>query len=228
MFQTVDYHCPPNSVSHMVIPGDTLYSIALMYGSSIGLILYYNPGIDPSNLIIGTVLCVPLIQCPEGRYHLVEPGDTFYSVSQLYGIPVEDLMAYNPNVDPYNMMPGTIICLPPSDSCPIGTPYVIQDTDTYYLIATRYDVSYNDMMTANENFDYDNLESGDTICIPESQPSKTCEGDSYIMQPGDTLSSVAEATQTSAEQILVVNPEMIPSEFVPGRLICIPTTTVPV
>jgi LysM repeat protein len=212
----------------MVVPGDTLYSIAIMYSSSIGLILYYNPGINPANLIPGTVLCIPLIQCPGGRYHLIEPGNTFYSIANLYGVPVNDLIAYNPAIDPYNMVPGTIVCLPPVDSCPSGTPYIVQDTDTYYLIATKYDVSYNDMMSANENFDYDNLEAGDTLCIPESTPSKTCEGNTYIIEPGDTLSVIAEKTQTSITQILVVNPEMIPSEFIPGRLICIPTITVPV
>ncbi len=76
-----------------------------------------NPGVDPNNLQIGQIICIPRAMppvppCPYGFYYTVQPGDTFYKLSQRFGVSVEALMRANPGVDPNNLQIGQIICIP--------------------------------------------------------------------------------------------------------------------
>lgn len=48
------------SASHLIRPGDTLYRIATIYGSTVMAIETANPGLDPLNLQPGQMVTVPL------------------------------------------------------------------------------------------------------------------------------------------------------------------------
>lgn len=50
--------CPNGSVCYQVCPGDSLFLIALKFNTSTDEILAANPGIDPSKLYIGQVICL--------------------------------------------------------------------------------------------------------------------------------------------------------------------------
>ena len=99
--------------------GDTLYSIAEKYDLPVSLLMKVN-GIDnPYNLRIGTRLCIPgtpdqLPQAPQECYdkYIVAPGDTLYLIAKKHGIKLDNLMRANPNIDPYNMLIGTELCIP--------------------------------------------------------------------------------------------------------------------
>ncbi|CEP67683.1 LysM domain [Moorella glycerini] len=93
--------------------GDTLYLIALRIGTTVDELLRLNRGVDPYNLQIGQVLCLPPEPpCPSGVYWEVAPGDTLYSIARVTGTTVEKLLELNPHVDPYNLQVGQKICLP--------------------------------------------------------------------------------------------------------------------
>ncbi|MDH7576562.1 MAG: DUF3794 domain-containing protein [Bacillota bacterium] len=52
--------CPPGEVlRHTVQPGDTLWKLSQKYHVSVNAIMRANPGIDPDNLRVGTVLIIP-------------------------------------------------------------------------------------------------------------------------------------------------------------------------
>jgi len=42
----------------------------------------------------------------------VAPGDTLFLIASQVGTTVDELMALNPDVDPWNLRPGQSICLP--------------------------------------------------------------------------------------------------------------------
>jgi len=50
---------PPCPFEHVVQPGDTIYKLSLRYNVSVDSILALNPGVDPKNLQIGSVLIIP-------------------------------------------------------------------------------------------------------------------------------------------------------------------------
>lgn len=102
-------------------PGDTVYSIAAETGTTEREILDLNPAIDPWNLQVGSLLCLPrpaglpvgpIPPCESGLYWVVAPGDTLFTIARDLSVSVERLLDLNPDVDPLNLQSGMSLCLP--------------------------------------------------------------------------------------------------------------------
>ncbi len=52
-----------------------------------------------------------------GMVYTVKAGDTLYSIGQEYGVPVWVLLRANENIDIYNLMIGTKLCVPMRCHC---------------------------------------------------------------------------------------------------------------
>lgn len=68
----------------------------------------------------------------EGAVHVIEPGDTLYSIAQRYHTRVRVLLELNPFVDIYNLQPGDEICVPadkPGKKADL-VPYVVKRGET--------------------------------------------------------------------------------------------------
>lgn len=224
--------CPEGSKVYVVKSGDTLTKIALDLDVSIDELLALNPTVNPYMLMIGQELCVPTsssITCPNGFVYTIQRGDDFYKIAQKHGLTVRELMMANPLLDPYRLRIGQKICIPTHEhGCPPNSKeYIVKDGDTFYLIAKEFDISYKCITDANPNMDVENLRIGEKLCIPPSKPSKVCPrgSNSYIIEQGEDLTAVAEKLTISAVELLKLNPELTPSEFVAGRLICVPRVT---
>ncbi|KNZ69794.1 peptidoglycan-binding lysin domain-containing protein [Thermincola ferriacetica] len=166
--------CPRGTMPYIIKAGDTYYSIALRYNTSVPALIAANPGVNPNFLQIGQTICVPVRPqvppCPGGNYYTIKPGDTFYSIARRYNISLDDLLAANPGVDPDRLLVGQVICIPvavPPTECPDGTrPYKIRRGDTFYSIAVRFGISLDALLAANPGVDPDALRVGEQICVP--------------------------------------------------------------
>ena len=110
--------CPEGNY-YTIKQGDTLYKIARFFNISLDDLIEANPGIDPMNLMVGQVICIPLarppVACPPGSMvYIVKAGDTFYSIAHRFNITVEALMMANPGVNPNALLIGQQICIPMS------------------------------------------------------------------------------------------------------------------
>ncbi|KAB7707150.1 LysM peptidoglycan-binding domain-containing protein [Bacillus aerolatus] len=76
---------------HVVQRGQSLYGIAQVYGTSVQSIAQANELPDPSRLVVGQALVIPIV----GRYHWVQRGQSFYTISRMYGITVNELARVN-------------------------------------------------------------------------------------------------------------------------------------
>lgn len=104
---------------YTVNEGDTLYSIAEKYDLPVSLLMKVNEIDNPYNLQIGTRLCIPgtedqLPSTPEPceKKHTVKAGDTLYLIAKMHNIKLDALMRANPDIDPYNLLVGTELCIP--------------------------------------------------------------------------------------------------------------------
>ena len=52
---------------------------------------------------------------PQNRSHTIQPGDTLGAISTRYSVPVNAIMAYNPNLQINALKPGQRIVIPPND-----------------------------------------------------------------------------------------------------------------
>lgn len=104
----------PGGTLYTIRPGDTFFALAARFGTNVEALAAANPGIDPRNLQIGQVICIPgaPVPCPGGFAHTIRPGDTFFLLAQRFGVSVAALLAANPQVDPDNLQVGQTVCIP--------------------------------------------------------------------------------------------------------------------
>lgn len=215
---------------YVIKAGDTFYSIANRFNVTLRDLEAANPGVDPNSLVVGRIICIPkkvvppnTPPCPGGAYYTIQAGDTFFSIANRFNVTLRDLELANPGVDPTKLTIGQIICIPRKPRCPGGKIHVVVTGDTLFKLAQQYDVSFRALVDANPDIDIENLRIGQEICIPPYEPSELCPtGKTYVIMQGDTLTSIAEKFVVSATDILKYNPTMAPSEFIPGKRICIP------
>ncbi len=99
--------------TYRVERGDTPSGIAYQYGIKTETLLGGNPTLSQESSLMQPgmdLIILPL----DGVLHDVQQGDTLESVSAEYGIPVEDIVAYEPNnlEFPYRLYPETQIMVP--------------------------------------------------------------------------------------------------------------------
>ena len=100
-------------VVYRVERGDTPNGIADKFSIQATTLLGGNPLLSQESSLLQTG--VDLIILPiDGVLHDVEPGDTLESIAEQYGIPVEAIIAYEPNrlEFPYRLYPETQIMIP--------------------------------------------------------------------------------------------------------------------
>lgn len=51
-------------------------------------------------------------KCRNGRIHTIKKGDTFYSLSRMYNVPLILILKANPQLDIYNLQIGEKVCIP--------------------------------------------------------------------------------------------------------------------
>ena len=75
---------------HVVQQGETLFSIANLYSTSVFSISEANELPTP-NLLVGQALVIPIF----GQYYFVQPNDSLYTISQRFQLSVEQLARMN-------------------------------------------------------------------------------------------------------------------------------------
>ena len=107
--------CPGGQI-YTIRSGDTIYSLAQRFQVSVTEILNANPGLNPNAMQIGQRICIPgrpSIPCPNGFIYVIRPGDTLASVANRNNIPLQELIAANPQLpNPGQVTVGTNICVP--------------------------------------------------------------------------------------------------------------------
>lgn len=76
---------------HVVKSGESLYNIANSYGTTYEAIANANEVPDPSQLVIGQTLVIPV----EGNTHIVQQGQSLYTIAQLFQTTPEQLANLN-------------------------------------------------------------------------------------------------------------------------------------
>ncbi|TDA70531.1 MAG: LysM peptidoglycan-binding domain-containing protein [Clostridia bacterium] len=221
----------PGGTLYTIRPGDSYFSLARRFSTTVEALEAANPGVDPTNLRIGMIICIPVPPvpgpCPGGFLYTVEAGDTFFSLARRFGIAVEALIAANPGVDPDKLFVGQQVCIPapsPSPPCP-GDTYTIQAGDTFSSLARRFGTTIEALRAANPGVDPDRLQVGQVICLPPGIPGPIpCPGGTiYLVRPGDTLASLGRRFGVPLPRLIEANPHLVnPNQLQVGEPICIP------
>ena len=167
--------------------------------------------------------------CPAGsQAYTVQRGDSFYLIARKFGVSVRALMNANPAIAAGRLLVGDILCVPVGEgrSCPIGSAaYTVQPGQSVVDVMVASNVSLRALREYNEDIRLTALRPGDVLCVPPNGDRGLCEngGPVYRIQDGDSIDEIAALNGVSVEQILRLNPNLLPSDFVAGQVICLPT-----
>ncbi|HUF00189.1 MAG TPA: peptidoglycan DD-metalloendopeptidase family protein [Anaerolineales bacterium] len=103
-----------------------------------------------------------------------------------------------------------------------GPVYIVQSGDTLSFIASRFNVSINDLIAANPSLDPNVLSEGQQIVIPGLE-GVTGILETEIISFGDSLRSLSRRTQVSDEQLKKLNRLVSPTELYVGISLIVPT-----
>ena len=101
-----------NYVSYTVIKGDSLYSIAKKYNTTVNAIKEYN-NLSSNLLSIGQILKIPVVNDGNNNYirYMVVSGDSLYSIAKRYNTTVNAIKDYN-NLNSNLLSIGQILKIP--------------------------------------------------------------------------------------------------------------------
>ena len=102
-----------------------------------------------------------------------------------------------------------------------GPVYIIQPGDTLSYIASRFDVTVDELMTANPSVNPNLLSEGQEIVIPGLE-GVTGVLETEVISFGDSLRSLSRRTQVSDEQLIKLNRLISPTELYVGISLIIP------
>lgn len=120
---------PTSEVSHIVQPGETLDSIAQLYGVAAADLRTLNHLTADATLVVGQMLDVSspsvaansaLPKAPDAApdraaetvIHTVVSGESVFKISKLYGVTVNDIVQANHLTDPETIYPGQQLTIP--------------------------------------------------------------------------------------------------------------------
>ena len=234
---------------HTVRSGDSLYSIARKYGSSVSAIRQANalrgslirPG---QNLIVprfGTEMRTVSKQPDrraDGGVYIVQRNDTLWDIASGFSVSVDSLCAANGLSRRDLIRPGQRLNIPDGASTstaqarqqPLkasGTRYTVRAGDTLSDIASAYNVSVSSLKRAN-GLRSSRIYPGKELLIPaaveKSSPKRAAVGPgTYRVQKGDTLYDIARRFGVSISELRRAN-GLRTSRIYPGDVLRIPTS----
>ena len=214
-----------SGMAYSVRAGETFTSIAEDFGISTYELSERNPGVDPSNLMVGQVLCVPFMTggSSSGEADINQPGTVeppSLPTPSLPSTPSRPTTPSTPSRPPVVIVPST----PSANTCPSGyTRDFVRAGQTYADLLLRHNVSYTAMRSANPRLSPSYLVVGQSYCAPPSGTRQTCANlKSYTILPGEDLETLASDLRTTKGRLLALNPTLLPSDFSSGTVICIP------
>ncbi|MBN2049487.1 MAG: M23 family metallopeptidase [Spirochaetales bacterium] len=116
-------------------------------------------------LIIFTFLCGFLFS--SDLVHILRKGETLYSLSRTYQIPVEDIMRANGISDPARLSIGMEIRIP--------TVYIVEKGDTFYSLAKKFGTTIDLLCEMNHTDPSRILKIGESILVPHNDSIQIVE-----------------------------------------------------
>lgn len=201
-----------SNITYVVQKGDSLYSIASKYNTTIEDIKRLN-NLNTNILNIGDNLKIPTKEvidiepdtgAPTNTY-TVQYGDTLYSIANNNNISTNDLIDLN-NLTDYQLYVGQILKLPTFAGEEIinENEYVVQKGDSLYSISRKYDTTVDELKRLN-NLLSNELQIGQILKISGELSNNAENSNSYTVQKGDSLYSIARKYNTTVNELKRLN-----------------------
>jgi len=168
-------------VVHVVGWGETLFSIARRYGTSVEAISAANSITDPTRIYAGQRLNVPTASVPVaptgvGATHVVKAGENLYRIALRYGTTAQALAEFNGIYNPAHLVVGQTLRIPGSPTAPTvayqpahaAETHTVRPGETLTAIAIRYGVTLWTLVQVNSVANPSRIFPGQVLVIPRA------------------------------------------------------------
>lgn len=218
----------PELNEHLVLPGETLYSISRKYNVPESEIIFLNP--EAKNLKAGSkiyvpvkepleeVLPVPVADKPsaDSKYfeHTIESGETIWGITQKFNVTDEELIALNPVLK--DAFPaGVVIKIPLNEASEIKVTAInndafidhfVEKNETLFGLSQKYQVSIPEIKQYNPALENRHPMVGELVLIPrkqlEDQAVEQAPAEPNEQEQGESTTEIIAATNaTPTEEI---------------------------
>ena len=196
----VNAHAQENQtyIIHTIEKGQSLYSIANMYSTTVDAIVKLNPGSEQI-IVEGKQLKVPRPDTvtDQGTFHTIQQGETLYGLSQKYKVSVKSILNANPGLNEKNFRYGQVVNIPKDDGSG----------------ATEAPMQQEQVTQPEEP----KVQTG----IPGPVQSRCKE--MHKVARKETIFSIARMYGITEQELLDANPEISDAKKLKkGKLLCIP------
>lgn len=163
------------------------------------------------------------------RYHAqrlslvsVREGDDWWTISARTGIPILQLRIHNPFLAIRTLRAGQLMAVPPAPRTDLFTQtgqeirYITRKGDNYFNLAFTLDVKLDVLRDTNGLWRLQTLPDGQTLIIPVAWEG---EHDQHVVQPGDTLRTIADERNSEPWHIIRDNYLFDNQSISPGMLL---------
>ncbi|MEZ4875753.1 MAG: LysM peptidoglycan-binding domain-containing protein [Flavobacteriaceae bacterium] len=216
--------------THTVLAGETIYSIANKYGVTEEAIYSLNPDAR-QGIATNSILIIPSAKndwvVSGYTTHKVKRKETLFSISQNYGVSIEDIKKYNKFLYSRGLKKGDKLEIPklvkavaPENNSESNTNpntntisktqiHEVQAKETLFGIARKYGISLTQLKELNPDLK-EGLAIGTQLNVPmtEVTPDATIEErfDFYEVQPKEGFYRLKVKLGLTEEQIVSLNP----------------------
>lgn len=173
-------------------------------------------------------------------YYTVQSGDTLSSIATRYGVTVENLASINGLSNPNLIYPGEVLKIYPEnnrnivnrDKMEFSSTYIVRLGDTLSFIARRFDTTVNDLVELNDIANPNLIYPGEILKIPTvgNEDSKSSSArqytKTYIVQRGDTLTSISRKFDISVDRLAEINNIQDINLIYPGQVLKIESSRI--
>ena len=223
---------------HTIEKGQSLYSIASMYGVSQQDIIRLNPGSD-KKIYIGRTLRIPrtATNTQEETFHTIEAGETLYRLTVKYNVSAKAICDANPGLSAENFRIGQVIRIPSvtengassstqtqnNAAAKVQAPvqprcremHKVKRRETIFSISRKYDITEAELIAANPELkNSKKIKRGSFLCIPYKEAGVPEKQVSKPQEP-PTNSELFAKNKKSRERMKTIKAAIV-LPFLPG------------
>lgn len=169
-------------------------------------------------LLIGLTMCIGA----EETVHIVQRGETIYSIARSYKVDIDDLMKFNGVADPQKLQAGQRLAIPGTGGSSSFVEYRVSKGDTLYSIARHYEITLQSLRNVNNFSESYVLKEGDLLKIPlpHKGPEKPVSsgGTGTAAPHGGTVQNSASGSHSTMSSNPVPSAGTAPRAMEPKRV----------